>query len=124
MGLYFFGKASLVGLFLGEFTFGGAYYWREFCVSKWAGLDNKNSSNTKITELKQQTVHGHTFGRISASEIWGGYFREGLFLEGLIIGISQYKNSQMTYSQCEAQGSYPFLDLKNQGVFKDFWVGV
>ena len=23
--------------------FGGPYYWKEFCVSKWVGLDNKNS---------------------------------------------------------------------------------
>ena len=30
---------------------------------------------------------GLTIGRIFASEIWGAYFREGLFLEGLIIGI-------------------------------------
>ena len=27
-------KPFLVGLFLGELIFGGAYYWREFCVSK------------------------------------------------------------------------------------------
>ena len=30
------------------------------------------------------TVHGLIFGR---AKIWGAYFREGLFLEGLIIGI-------------------------------------
>ena len=29
-------------------------------------------------------------GRTFASEIWGPYFREGLFLEGLIIGILRY----------------------------------
>ena len=28
--------------------FGGAYYWREFCVSKWVELGNKNS--LKLTE--------------------------------------------------------------------------
>ena len=32
------------------------------------------------------------FGRIFASEIWGAYFREGLLLEGLIIGILRYVN--------------------------------
>ena len=28
--------------------------------------------------------------RLFASEIWGAYFREGLFLVGLIIGILRY----------------------------------
>ena len=42
-GLIFVQKAFLVGLFSGELIFGGAYYWRKFCVSKWFGLDNKNS---------------------------------------------------------------------------------
>ena len=28
--------------------------------------------------------------RIFASEIWGAYFQEGLFLRGLIIGSLQY----------------------------------
>ena len=40
-GLTFVQKAFLVGLFSGEINFGGAYYWSEFCVSKWVGLDNK-----------------------------------------------------------------------------------
>ena len=30
---------------------------------------------------------GLIIGKIFASEIWGAYFREGLFLGGLIIGI-------------------------------------
>ena len=42
-GLIFVQKAFLVGLFSGELIFGGAYYWREFYISKWVGLDNKNS---------------------------------------------------------------------------------
>ena len=42
-GLIFVQKAFLLGLFLGELIFGGAFYWKEFCVSKWVGLDNKNS---------------------------------------------------------------------------------
>ena len=36
-------KAVLLGLFWGELIFGGAYYWKEFCGSKWVGLDNKNN---------------------------------------------------------------------------------
>ena len=42
-GLIFVQEAFLVGLFSGELIFGEAYYWREFCVSKWIELDNKNS---------------------------------------------------------------------------------
>ena len=42
-GLIIVQKAFLLGLFLGELIFGGAYYWKEVCVSKWVGLDNKNS---------------------------------------------------------------------------------
>ena len=41
--LIFVQNAFLLGLFSGELIFGGAYYWMEFCVSKWVGLDNKNS---------------------------------------------------------------------------------
>ena len=44
-GLIFVQKAFLMGLFSGELIFGGAYYWKEFCVSKWVCLDNKNSLN-------------------------------------------------------------------------------
>ena len=29
-------------------------------------------------------------GRLFASEIWGAYFRDGLYLEGLIIGILRH----------------------------------
>ena len=42
-GLIFVQKPFFLGLFLGELIFGGAYYWKEFCVSKWVGLENKNS---------------------------------------------------------------------------------
>ena len=40
---YICSKGFLLGLFSGELIFGGAYYWKEFCVSKWVKLDNKNS---------------------------------------------------------------------------------
>ena len=57
-GLIFVQKAVLLGLFLEELIFRGAYYWKEFCFSKWVGLDNKSS-------LKQLTltVYGLIFGR-------------------------------------------------------------
>ena len=42
-GLTFVQMAFLLGLFLEEPIFGGAYYWKEFCISKWVGLDNKTA---------------------------------------------------------------------------------
>ena len=41
-GLMFVQKAFLVGFFSRELIFRGAYYWREFCILKWVGRDNKN----------------------------------------------------------------------------------
>ena len=41
-GLIFVQKAFLLGLFSGELIFRGACYWKEFCVSKWVWLVNKN----------------------------------------------------------------------------------
>ena len=40
-GLIFVQKAVLLGLFLGELIFGGAFYKKEYCFSKWVGLDIK-----------------------------------------------------------------------------------
>ena len=42
-GLIFVQRAVLLGIFSGELILGGAYYWKEFCISKWVRLDNKNS---------------------------------------------------------------------------------
>ena len=53
-------------LFSVELNFGGAYYyWKEFCISKWVGLDNKNSLKHYKNSLKQLavTVHGLIFRR-------------------------------------------------------------
>ena len=43
-GLIFVQKAFLLGLFSGVLIFRGAYYWREFCVSKWVDLTMKTAS--------------------------------------------------------------------------------
>ena len=48
-GLIFVQKAFLLDLVSGEPIFGGAYYRKKFCVSKWVGLDNINSLNTTKT---------------------------------------------------------------------------
>ena len=68
-GLIFVQKAFLLGLFFGQLIFGGAYYWKEFCVSKWVGLNNKNS-------LKQHKT-------VSTNSPWA-YIREGLLSEGFL----------------------------------------
>ena len=64
-GRIFVQKAFLLGLFSGEPIFGGSNHWKEFCVSKWVGLDNKNSLKQYKNSLKQLalTVHGLIFGR-------------------------------------------------------------
>ena len=72
--LNFVQKAVLLSLSSGELTFGGAFYWKGFCVSKWVELDNKNSLKHYENSLKQLalTLHGLIilyFGRISVSEI-------------------------------------------------------
>ena len=69
-----------------------ARYWKEFCVSKWVGLDNTNGLKHYENSLKQLalTVDGLILRRACdredfASEIWrgwGAYFREGFFWGG------------------------------------------
>ena len=75
------------GLFSGELIFGGGYYWKEFCTSKWVWLDNKNS-------LKQPalTVPGLIFGRAYYQKDFCVLDLGGLFLGGLIFGADYYWN--------------------------------
>ena len=72
-----------------ELIFIGAYYWKEICVSKWVGLDNKNSIKHYENSLKQLalTIHGLIFGRAYYQKDWGAYFQEGLFIYLFIIII-------------------------------------
>ena len=61
-GLIFVQKAFLLGLFSGELNS------KEFCVSKWVGLVNKNSVKHQDNSLKQLkelalVVRGLIFGR-------------------------------------------------------------
>ena len=48
-------------LFSEELIFRGAYCWREFCISKWVWLDNKNSLKIILRHysLKQITLTVH-----------------------------------------------------------------
>ena len=75
-GPIFVQKAFLVCLFSGELIFGGAYYWKEFCVSKWVGLDNKNGLKHYENSLKQLKT-------ASTNSPWP-YIREGLLSEGFL----------------------------------------
>ena len=75
-GLIFVQKAFLLDLFLGELIFGGAYYWNEFCVSKWVGLDNKNSLKHYENSLEQLKT-------ASTNSPWT-YIRKGLLSEGFL----------------------------------------
>ena len=54
-----------MGLFSGELIFGGTYFWRELCASKWIGLGNKTTEGLNIEKR---------FGG-------GGLFSGGLTLE-------------------------------------------
>ena len=62
--------------FRGELIFGGAYYWREFCVSKWVGLDNKNSLKHDENGLKQLKT-------ANTNSLWV-YILEDLLTEGYL----------------------------------------
>ena len=62
-----------MGLFSGELIFSGAYYWKEFCVSKWVWLDNKRSLKHYKKSIKQLKT-------ASTNSPWA-YIREGLLSE-------------------------------------------
>ena len=68
----------MLGLFSGELIFGGAYYWKELCVSKWVGLDNKTARTNSPWANIWEGLLLEEFLRLS---IWGAYFREGLLSE-------------------------------------------
>ena len=70
-----------------EPIFGGAYYWKQFCVSKLVGLETKNSLKHYKNSLKQLplTVHGLIFRR--------AYYRKDFCvwdLGGLIFGRAYF----------------------------------
>ena len=94
-GLIFFQKAVLLGLFSGELIFGGAYYWKEFCVLKWVGRDNKDSLlkhyENSLKQLKTASANSpwayirealFSGARIFASKIWGLFVGRAYFLRG------------------------------------------
>ena len=75
-GLIFVQKAFFAGLIFGELIFAGAYYWREFCVSKWVGLDNKDS-------LKELGNSPNQIKTVNTNSPWA-YIQGGVLLEGYL----------------------------------------
>ena len=65
-----------MGLFSGKLIFGGAYFWKEFCFSKWVLFDNKNSLKHYENSLKQLKT-------ASTNSPWA-FIQEGLLSEGFL----------------------------------------
>ena len=80
LGLIFVQKAILLGLFSGELIFGGAYYWKELCVSKCPkngfGLTVQKVKTAKAPRKQPKT-------EASTNSPWT-YSREGLLTEGFL----------------------------------------
>ena len=73
----------MLGLFLGELIFRGPYYWREFCISKWVGLDNKTPSTSSPWAYIWEGLLSEGFLSLKCGG--GGLFSGGLvFWEGLL----------------------------------------
>ena len=102
-GLHF-SKALFEGL-----VFGGAYLWREICVSKSIGLALRLEGNLPFLlcftfyfegNFQVQTPGGLIFGgaiqqRVFALRVWGAYIWRGLYMEGLIFGILRYRTCSL-----------------------------
>ena len=57
-----------MGLFSEELIFGGAYYSKEFCISKWVGIDSRTSSSRKQTPSGSSIAVGLRVREVSAYE--------------------------------------------------------
>ena len=66
----------MLGLFSGELIFEEAYYWKDFNVSKWVGLDSKNTLKHHRNSQKQLKT-------VSTNSAWA-YIRESLLSEGFL----------------------------------------
>ena len=77
----------MLGLFLGELIFGGAYYWKEFCISKWVELDNKTASTNSPWACNWEGLLSERFLRL---RFGGRIFGRAYFWGGLIIEFYGY----------------------------------
>ena len=106
----YFSKTLFEGL-----IFGGAYVWREICLSKSIGLALWLERNLlfllcftlylrAISTYKPPRglyLEGQFNGGSFAFQVWGAYIWRGLYMEGLIFGI-------LRYLQCIFQLVQPF----------------
>ena len=107
-GAYIFQRSFLRGLFLEGLLFGGAYLWRQICVSKSSGLALQLKENLlfllcftlylrAISEYKAPGglyMEGRFNGRFFAFQVWGAYIWRGLFSEFygiLLVSLNQRK---------------------------------
>ena len=99
----------MLGLFLGELNFRGAYYWKEFCIPKLVWLDNKNS-------LKQRalTVHG-LITIIREGLLSEGFLR--LRFGGLIFGRAYFLGGLLSefYGNSNSLWAYIWEGLLSEG---------
>ena len=100
----YFQRPFLRGLFLEGVICGGAYVWREICVSKSIGKALKLEGNlpfllcfslylSAIFKYKPPAglyLEGRFNGGSFALRVWGAYIWRGLYMEGLIFGILWY----------------------------------
>ena len=84
--------------------FGGAYLWREICVSKSIGLALQLKVNFTVfalfyfvfegnipsTSPRGFYLEGRFNGGFFALPVWGAYIWRGLYMEMLIFGILRY----------------------------------
>ena len=109
-----------MGLFSGEFIFGGAFYWKEFSVSKWVGLVNKNSLKHVENRLKQLSTNSPW------AYIWEGLLSEGflrLRFEGLILGGLIFWGGEglifgiLRYIICQVSARLQLIEINDRGLF-------
>ena len=131
-----FKRFFLLGLFSGELIFGRAYYWKEFSVSKWVGLDNKTAdSNSPWAYIWEGLLSegylrlrfgGFIFGRL----IFGRAYHLLLLLLNFFFfwGGGYYRNfnkgipflSKMVYKRCPPP-SYGLSSLFLSLLFRVLW---
>ena len=97
-----FSKALFEGL-----NFGGAYLWREICVSKLIGLALQFEGNfyrfcfvllciwgqfSKYKPPGGLYLKGQFNGGFFSLRVWGAYIWRGVYMKGLIFGILPYSD--------------------------------
>ena len=83
----------MLGLFSGELIFRGACYWKEFCISKWVGLDNKTASTNSPWAYIWEGLLSEGYLRLRfGGLIFGGLiFWGGAYYRNFMLFILLYK---------------------------------